>query len=686
MSRPFAYIGFACLLGLLVAFNSNIILIVVLIFLASIIFIALLIKKIKLAPTKLSLLGFVIGLTAFLIANALLIKPYDKYAENTYNISAVVEELTYESYGKYYYKVEVFEIDEESVAPFYVNLSTGFPLTVNDYDIIKAEVEFEKLADKINKFSNFSAYATDIRLDADLGYGGYSIIASNEKPLSYYIKDIRKAVSDKIDLHFWGDYADIISALILGDRYRIDDDIYNNFTLSGVNHILVVSGMHLSVVMGFIFFIFKKVKVNKKVIYFAVIPVLLLYMLISGLGLSVIRSGVMMIILILAELLGEEADSINSLGFAVVLICLINPFSAADFGFLLSVSATAGIILFAKPMANDILSKVNGVRFYRVINNITLAVTVSVSAFLFVMPILLYMYGTVNPVGIITATLLTLPATVLLILSFVCVVFSFLPIVNGLVLPISIAVNLLIKLMLSVTEYMSKYGDLLPKLPENRDLFLFIGFIISIGILFLFVPTKRLKVIALLSLAFMFIGVYIVSFYSMHNKLRMVVADVGYDNFSFIFKADEAVIISAEGYNVYLAENLLKEYGIREVSFVSENHTDLSIGLSEEYEVNLIDDDFTFANAKIDVSLNSQVVEIEVEDKTIVFDKFGVTSKIIDCDIGIASSSNTMFNADTIIVNYETLSQYKYSGTYININSKAVCFDLEDEFIARRIY
>ena len=73
------------------------------------------------------------------------------------------------------------------------------------------------------------------------------------------------------------------------------------------------------------------------------------FMAITGFSPSVLRSGIMSLLFLAAMIFHRKADSLNSLGIAVFLLCVINPYAAADFGFLLSVTSALSLILLSKP-------------------------------------------------------------------------------------------------------------------------------------------------------------------------------------------------------------------------------------------------------------------------------------------------------------------------------------------------
>ena len=110
----------------------------------------------------------------------------------------------------------------------------------------------------------------------------------NYKVINYktnIIYTIKNKIIKQIDKYKSKRY---ISAFILGDKKYLDDDVKNHYQELGVSHIFAISGMHVSLITGILFFILKKIKDNLK--YFIVISFLVIYVFLTGLQASVLRS------------------------------------------------------------------------------------------------------------------------------------------------------------------------------------------------------------------------------------------------------------------------------------------------------------------------------------------------------------------------------------------------------------
>lgn len=147
--------------------------------------------------------------------------------------------------------------------------------------------------------------------------------------------------------------AGMAEALLIGYRNDLDREIVQQYTNTGVVHIIAISGMHLGLIYALVLILFKPFS-NKKhtkiVKAFAVIAVLWGFSLLTGAAPSITRSAIMFTFLVLGEIGNKKAGIYNSLACAAFLLLLYDPFTLWDVGFQLSFSALLSIAIFAKPI------------------------------------------------------------------------------------------------------------------------------------------------------------------------------------------------------------------------------------------------------------------------------------------------------------------------------------------------
>jgi competence protein ComEC len=139
----------------------------------------------------------------------------------------------------------------------------------------------------------------------------------------------------------------IASALVLGIRNSLDNEIKNAYSNTGTMHILAVSGLHIVLIFQILSLIFaplKKIKYSQ--IFLPVIFIILLwfYALITGLSASVLRAVTMFTFVIVAKAINRNSNIYNTLALSAFLLLLIDPMLIMDVGFQLSYVAVLGIV------------------------------------------------------------------------------------------------------------------------------------------------------------------------------------------------------------------------------------------------------------------------------------------------------------------------------------------------------
>ena len=231
---------------------------------------------------------------------------------------------------------------------------------------------------------------------------------------------------------------EILSALTLGYKRNLDPDIKTVFASSGAMHVLAVSGLHVGIIYGALFFLLGFLKRRKSGrILFVIMTLFCLwaYAFITGLSPSVERAAIMFSLLVIGENLKRRVSIYNSLAASALLLLLINPNNLFEVGFQLSYAAVFGIVFLQPKLAKLILVKTRFGRFFWTL------FTVSVAAQITTFPISLY-YFNQFPTYFWLTNLLVIPAISLLIpLGLALLVFAKIPVLSSI---ISISTNYLI--------------------------------------------------------------------------------------------------------------------------------------------------------------------------------------------------------------------------------------------------
>ncbi len=147
----------------------------------------------------------------------------------------------------------------------------------------------------------------------------------------------------------------LIAALSLGHKERLSEEVRNHFSVTGLAHLLAVSGMNTVLVIAFPLWLLQKWKRRRFITLWLTLATLLLlwaYAYVVGLSPSVCRSVTMFSLLLLGKGLRKKGQAANMLAASAFLWLWCSPLLLFDTGFLLSHLAVASILCFYTPAGN----------------------------------------------------------------------------------------------------------------------------------------------------------------------------------------------------------------------------------------------------------------------------------------------------------------------------------------------
>lgn len=223
------------------------------------------------------------------------------------------------------------------------------------------------------------------------------------KTLSNLAKDTAKRLTDTISSCFPEDTAAFAKALLLGDTDDLDYVTDTALKLSGIRHIVAVSGLHISILYLVLFHVFG----TRKILLPALtVTVLTFFAAVTGFTPSVVRACIMAILSVLAFSFNLELDSPTALAAACLAMLLDNPFIILSVSFQLSTASVAGILLFYSPLYGWFRNRLpKKLVKSKLANGILASISVSVSAMSFSTLLSVYYFHTVSLVSLLTNVL-----------------------------------------------------------------------------------------------------------------------------------------------------------------------------------------------------------------------------------------------------------------------------------------
>jgi competence protein ComEC len=173
----------------------------------------------------------------------------------------------------------------------------------------------------------------------------------NANPLQTALIDLRHQASLRIDHALPEPYAGLLNGTLLGDESSIAPDIEDAYAVTGAAHVIAISGYNMVVISGILLAILGKTRLPSTTQAWIVLAIIALYTVLVGASASIVRAALMSGLLIVGERIIRRRTFVPaSLAFATLVMALHNPYVLWDVGFQLSLFATLGIVLFARPL------------------------------------------------------------------------------------------------------------------------------------------------------------------------------------------------------------------------------------------------------------------------------------------------------------------------------------------------
>ena len=230
----------------------------------------------------------------------------------------------------------------------------------------------------------------------------------------YFAVKTRHDMLERMEVLFPEDVVGFTKALFLGERSDLNYETKTSFEVSGISHIIAVSGLHVSILFGLVLTVFG----YRRVLTAAVgIPLVILFAALAGFSPSIVRAGIMQILVMLAMVLDREYDPPTALAIACLVILGVNPLAITSVGFQMSVACIIGIFLFYQKIYGWLVGKLHAqkgkdrkTKFKR---GVASSVAVTFSATVMTVPLSAYYFGSVSLIGVVTNLLVLWAVTII---------------------------------------------------------------------------------------------------------------------------------------------------------------------------------------------------------------------------------------------------------------------------------
>jgi len=407
------------------------------------------------------------------------------------------------------------------------------------------------------------------------------------------LRRLRDSVTDSYYASLPVEKAGILSAMVTGDRSGLSDNIRATYRESGIYHVLVISGMHISI-MGLFADRLLRQFISAKTAAFITLGFLCAYCLFTGASTSTVRAVIMAGVLLSSKLFWKEPDLVSSASLAGLIMLIYEPMWIFDIGFQYSFSAVLGLGFFTGPLGYYIKQKTGiakGPKLWAME-----LLSSSLIIFIATIPVQIYHFNHLITYSIFV-NILVIP-----LLSFIIVPGFIMGILGLISIPLSGLFSGLIYFLLAFYENISLFAANLPYsrilIASPHYLWAFIFMAALFGLWYLFAceltTGHKIRYIAV------FVLVYMITFGVYYNRPRdpiMTMLDVGQGDAVVIEKHGEVYLIDGGGWHrgdepfLELGQNTgarviapyLAHRGLGQINgiFVSHLHADHVIGAVE---------------------------------------------------------------------------------------------------------
>ena len=325
-----------------------------------------------------------------------------QYADKTCTVTVRVDEYPYRDGDYASLNVALAERAEPSLGIAVSDYSGTLP-ELRPGDLAEMELELMDAGERYGE-------ATDVYAARGVHLRAYYValhgVERDGRSALYFPQELMNAVRGSIVRVFPEDVQDIMLALLIGDTHGVYEDVEldNALSVTGVAHVVSVSGMHL----GFLYSALSAL-LGRRRAFFVGVPVLVLFTFMAGCSSAIVRACVMLVLSMLGTVLRRDYDPLAGLAMALLLLLAENPVSVASVSLQLSFASMLGLILITPRLNRWFNRRFRGAkgRVKGICRTAWSAFSASLGATVFTAPVVAVIFGYVSLLSPL-ANLLTL--------------------------------------------------------------------------------------------------------------------------------------------------------------------------------------------------------------------------------------------------------------------------------------
>lgn len=235
------------------------------------------------------------------------------------------------------------------------------------------------------------------------------------------ILHFKSALTSVVGLIWSEPESSLMAGILYGGKSALSKEVANNFSRTGVSHIVAVSGFNISIITIVLMQVLLLFGLYRKQAFYFSLIFITVFIVLTGLSASAVRAGVMGMTVLFAQQLGRNSKILNVIIFTVAVMQLWNPyFLFWDVGFQLSFFATVGLV-YISPLFPKVTNSVVKIIYEPLVS--TLAAIIST------LPLIMFQFGTISLIAPLVNILILWTVPYLMLFGVVSVLFGsvFLP-------------------------------------------------------------------------------------------------------------------------------------------------------------------------------------------------------------------------------------------------------------------
>ena len=199
-------------------------------------------------------------------------------------------------------------------------------------------------ASNLGQFDAYEYY-TGQGLFADVSALRITVLEDKPSRIGHGMFILKQRLRESIVSLYPEKKAGVLTAMILGDKDLLLEEVETLYRQSGISHILAISGLHISMLCMGVFHALRRLTLPPKVATVVSVAFLTFYVIFTGAGTSSLRAGIMCVILLGAGWFRRSYDLLSSVSLTAICVTALRPSELASAGFLLSFGAVLGVAL-----------------------------------------------------------------------------------------------------------------------------------------------------------------------------------------------------------------------------------------------------------------------------------------------------------------------------------------------------